>query len=412
MSKPIFQGWLAFSGRRNRKSYFLLNIVIIAILIPILVVAMTMSYQSIESNSLSSAKPLMPMLIAYIAAALLLIPMTLAGAQRCRDFGWTGWAILIQFIPYIGWIFPFVMLFVPGTQGRNRYGPDPLDHGDTHFESKHNQPSDAFRPVSPDCPEVPPFNGRRDLENDAYKLFLIRTYNPKKIEALDKFECDERIFDSVEAAIEHADERYRSAQSEQEASQPADIGVSQDYKAVSDDLKGNDQKRKIGGLATARSGRIVAAIVAFCVAIGGYQYMLYLDVQPLLLALKSDTRGAHRIRELQQHGLIDKSPQIRVDYDDYYLARKEIVFLGHRVVALRHDHFVEWIGCCSDPSLSVLFELSSSDEKLASFAKENDCEYEAGDGKFAVDFVQPVLNELPAGRFFEGKYGRVTCNYE
>ena len=67
----------------------------------------------------------------FLLAGLIGIPVAIAGwavgAQRCRDFGWTGWAVLITVIPYIGFIFALVMLFIPGTQGENRYGPDPLE---------------------------------------------------------------------------------------------------------------------------------------------------------------------------------------------------------------------------------------------------------------------------------------------
>ena len=74
-----------------------------------------------------------------VIAGLLTIPAVLAswavGAPRCRDFGWTGWAMLLTLIPYLGWIYALAILFIPGTAGENRYGPDPL--GATSMQWAH-----------------------------------------------------------------------------------------------------------------------------------------------------------------------------------------------------------------------------------------------------------------------------------
>lgn len=69
---------------------------------------------------------------------ILQIPLTfllcLFAAQRIRDFGLTGWLVLL-FIPvmildqyiYVGTLIAMIIILViPGTQGDNRYGPDPL----------------------------------------------------------------------------------------------------------------------------------------------------------------------------------------------------------------------------------------------------------------------------------------------
>jgi uncharacterized membrane protein YhaH (DUF805 family) len=47
--------------------------------------------------------------------------------QRCRDFGWSGWAVLIMLVPVVGILFYLALFFIPGTHGPNRYGPDPLE---------------------------------------------------------------------------------------------------------------------------------------------------------------------------------------------------------------------------------------------------------------------------------------------
>lgn len=68
--------------------------------------------------------------LGFIAAALLFVPVTVSswavGGQRCRDFGWTGWAVLLTMIPYIGLLFAVALMVIPGTVGDNRYGADLL----------------------------------------------------------------------------------------------------------------------------------------------------------------------------------------------------------------------------------------------------------------------------------------------
>ncbi len=123
MSKPVFQDIFRFSGRRNRKSYFLFGVVSAVGLGAIWGIALGLSRNGEWTM--------------MVLAGLLTIPAAVASwavaAQRCRDFGWTGWAILLTLIPYLGALFALVILFIPGTAGPNRYGPDPLGSGPTQW---------------------------------------------------------------------------------------------------------------------------------------------------------------------------------------------------------------------------------------------------------------------------------------
>lgn len=47
------------------------------------------------------------------------------GVQRLHDFGWSGWLLLLNLVPVVGTIFPFVMMLVPGSKDVNRYGSPP-----------------------------------------------------------------------------------------------------------------------------------------------------------------------------------------------------------------------------------------------------------------------------------------------
>ena len=63
----------------------------------------------------------------YIASVLAIWPFLAISIKRWHDRDKSGWWVLIAFIPIIGWIWTIVELgFLPGTDGPNQYGDDPL----------------------------------------------------------------------------------------------------------------------------------------------------------------------------------------------------------------------------------------------------------------------------------------------
>ncbi len=48
------------------------------------------------------------------------------GIRRCHDLDRSGWWMLLSFIPLINFFFGIYLLFIRGTYGANRFGPDPL----------------------------------------------------------------------------------------------------------------------------------------------------------------------------------------------------------------------------------------------------------------------------------------------
>ncbi|MBS4044948.1 MAG: DUF805 domain-containing protein [Alphaproteobacteria bacterium] len=114
MSKPVFSDLFRLSGRRNRKSYFMFLIAVVAVQVGLTVIGGVVSASDVLVG------------VVLLAHFMLAIPFAIVAAQRCRDFGWTGWAVLIALIPIVGAIFGLAIIFIPGTLGPNRYGPDPL----------------------------------------------------------------------------------------------------------------------------------------------------------------------------------------------------------------------------------------------------------------------------------------------
>ncbi len=54
------------------------------------------------------------------------------------------------------------------------------------------------------------FNGDRSLNNDSYKLYLAKHYNIEKNAALDKFVCNDKLFNNVDDSLTYADSLEQS----------------------------------------------------------------------------------------------------------------------------------------------------------------------------------------------------------
>jgi uncharacterized membrane protein YhaH (DUF805 family) len=47
--------------------------------------------------------------------------------RRFHDQDKSGWFVLLSLIPFLGAIIVLVFMFLEGTKGPNRFGPDPKD---------------------------------------------------------------------------------------------------------------------------------------------------------------------------------------------------------------------------------------------------------------------------------------------
>jgi uncharacterized membrane protein YhaH (DUF805 family) len=65
-------------------------------------------------------------LVTSIFGLVTLLPSIAIAIRRLHDLDRTGWWILLGFIPLIGWIILLIWYVTKGTDGPNRFGPDPL----------------------------------------------------------------------------------------------------------------------------------------------------------------------------------------------------------------------------------------------------------------------------------------------
>jgi uncharacterized membrane protein YhaH (DUF805 family) len=78
---------------------------------------------SIVSSMLFGNEGIVP----FIIGILMLVAGIMLHIKRCHDRGKSAWWCLLLIIPIVGFIWAIIDLgILPGTQGANEYGPDPL----------------------------------------------------------------------------------------------------------------------------------------------------------------------------------------------------------------------------------------------------------------------------------------------
>ncbi len=105
-----FSNYVNFSGRACRSEYWwwILFIIIADIVAAIIDQAIGMQ------------------LVTGLFGLVTIIPNIAIAIRRLHDLDRTGWWILLGFIPLIGWLILFIWFCLKGTDGPNRFGPDPL----------------------------------------------------------------------------------------------------------------------------------------------------------------------------------------------------------------------------------------------------------------------------------------------
>ena len=63
--------------------------------------------------------------LTLLAGLALFLPSLAVAVRRLHDQDYSGWMILLGFIPLIGWIIVLVLMCLRGTPGPNRFGPEP-----------------------------------------------------------------------------------------------------------------------------------------------------------------------------------------------------------------------------------------------------------------------------------------------
>ena len=121
--------WLftSFDDRINRAKFWIGSLVLWVLWIVVNVVLSTMfGMQYAEGEIFPVMGPMAWLVWVIIAIALTYVTLAV-WAKRWHDRDKSGWWSLIAFVPIVGAIWILVELgCLPGTEGPNRFGPDPL----------------------------------------------------------------------------------------------------------------------------------------------------------------------------------------------------------------------------------------------------------------------------------------------
>lgn len=105
-----FSNYVNFSGRASRSEYWLWVLFIVLGSIVAVIIDEVIGIRLIDP----------------IFALATLLPSIAVAVRRLHDIDRSGWWLLINFIPLIGLIVLIVWFCTSGTEGLNRFGPDPL----------------------------------------------------------------------------------------------------------------------------------------------------------------------------------------------------------------------------------------------------------------------------------------------
>lgn len=129
-----------FSGRSRRKEYWSFALLLFIIYLVPLALMLAGGFPLMSMND-PEAMPAAPGPLFLVGAGLMglvalaiIIPTIAVTVRRLHDRDLSGWwylgVIAASMIPFVGFLASIaflVLMFLPGTPGPNRFGPDPKD---------------------------------------------------------------------------------------------------------------------------------------------------------------------------------------------------------------------------------------------------------------------------------------------
>ena len=116
--KTCLRKYFVIKGRASRSEYWFLQLLFTPL-------AMYVGFWS-DPVSAGTIDPPPLYILSTIIVILLFIPSITSQIRRFHDKDKSGWFILINIIPLVGWLIALVMLLDKGTPGKNRFGEYPL----------------------------------------------------------------------------------------------------------------------------------------------------------------------------------------------------------------------------------------------------------------------------------------------
>jgi uncharacterized membrane protein YhaH (DUF805 family) len=117
-----FKRYAEFSGRSRRKEYWMFFLFQMIVLFGFVGIAGLIDPKSMEPGA---GPPGIVLALLGIYMLAVFVPSLAVQVRRFHDQNRSGWFVLINIIPYLGSLIVLLLMLVSGTQGENRFGPDP-----------------------------------------------------------------------------------------------------------------------------------------------------------------------------------------------------------------------------------------------------------------------------------------------
>ena len=121
---------LTFEGRIGRLRYLAYSIpwgLLTWVAFFVLGIVAAIVIPAFASGS-EAAAGIIGIIMALVLVVIAYIPAFGLAKRRLNDMNQSGWLGLIMIIPFVNFLFLLVLLFAPGSQGSNRYGPRPCEN--------------------------------------------------------------------------------------------------------------------------------------------------------------------------------------------------------------------------------------------------------------------------------------------
>ena len=106
-----------FGGRSRLLEYWMFQLLVLAIIGFVIIAASNSDESELSAGLLN---------VLLIVGVLLVLPSIAVSVRRFHDQDRSGAWLLLSLVPYVGPIILFFFMLLPGTEGTNRFGPDPL----------------------------------------------------------------------------------------------------------------------------------------------------------------------------------------------------------------------------------------------------------------------------------------------
>jgi hypothetical protein len=110
------------------------------------------------------------------------------------------------------------------------------------------------------------------------------------------------------------------------------------------------------------------------------------------------------IQSYMKEGFVNRKPNQRADYTDYYLLKKPAMFMGHELIVIEEEYMSKYIGCCVSPGMGVAVKISGNSKNIEHFAVKNKCTLTND-----IDIQAELKSVSIKANFPRGQYASLSC---